>query len=110
MARLLPELMTNSGVVTSRTSQAPLASGSVSFANGSLKVTVAGASPNTTYSVTESGTRFINSSGSYFLDSFTTDAAGNGTLSTALDGIGGDMFTILPPTDAGYIGGFTIPQ
>jgi len=110
MGRLLPETMTNGGVVTSRTSQAPLTSGTVSFANGSLKVTVTGASPNTTYSVIESGTRFINSSGTYFLDSFTTDAAGNGTLSTALDGIGGDMFTILPPTDAGYIGGFTIPQ
>lgn len=110
MSVLLPETMTNGGVVTSRTPQAPLTSGTVSFANGSLKVTVTGASPSTAYSVSESGTRFINSSGTYFLDSFTTDAMGNGALSTTLDGIGGDMFTILPPTDAGYIGGFTVPQ
>jgi hypothetical protein len=113
MAVLLPETMVNGGIATPRTPPAPLTSGIASFANGALTVTVKGALLDTEYGVTESGTRFIYTSSSYFLDSFTTDASGNGTLSTALDGIGGDMFTVRTTEDLGYVGyisGFIIPQ
>lgn len=116
MAALLPAKTVNGGVDTTSTSQDPLASGTVSYSNGSVKFTVTGASPSTLYSTSESETTFIDSSGTYQLSTFTTDANGNGTSTTTLDGIGGDLFQVQaqpsPPTSnipAGYIGGFSIP-
>ena len=116
MAQLLPAKTVNGGVDTSATSQDPLASGTVSYSNGSIQFTVTGALPNTSYATSESETTFIDGSGTYELSTFSTDGSGDGTSTTTLDGIGGDIFQAQeqtsPPTSnipAGFIGGFSIP-
>jgi methionine-rich copper-binding protein CopC len=108
-ALLLPAKDVNGGVDTTVTTQDPLTSGTVTYSKGSLKFSVTGALPDTTYSTAESETTTIESSGTYYTGSFTTDASGNGSLTTPLSDSGGDMFQALPPKDAGFIGGFSIP-
>ncbi|HLY42929.1 MAG TPA: Ig-like domain-containing protein [Terracidiphilus sp.] len=116
IAALLPAKTVNGGVDTTATSQDPLASGTVSYSNGSVKFTVTGALQSSTYATTESETTFIDSSGTYQLSTFTTDASGNGSSTTTLDDIGGDLFQVQLQTSpssstepAGFIGGFSIP-
>ncbi|HEX8713313.1 MAG TPA: Ig-like domain-containing protein [Terracidiphilus sp.] len=115
MATLLPDTTTNGGAVTTFTKQEPLKSGTVALKNGSLQFTLQGASPNTTYYTDDSENIYMNSSGTYQMTTFTTDASGNGTSTASLnDGSGGDLFQVgpnaMPATSAGYIGGFAIPQ
>ena len=114
-ATLLPESKTDGGVVTTSSPQDPLTSGTVSYSNGSLQLTVKGALPSVKYDTNESETTYIDSSGTYELTSFSTDANGNGTLTTTLDGIGGDLFQVIhygpnfQNAGAGFIGGFSVP-
>lgn len=112
MSTLEPASTTNGkGVVTPATPQDPLSSGSISYSNGSIQVTVKGASPNTTYTVNESETNYMDSSGTYALGSFTTDASGDGSATISVSGgAGGDLFQVVPPSGAGFIGGFSVPQ
>lgn len=118
MATLLPDTMTNGGAVTSYSPQDPLSSGTVSFSNGKLQFTVKGASPNTAYDTNSSETVYIDSSGTYELNSFTTDASGNGSVSFTWGNLspGGDLFQVENQADntgkgpAGFIGGFSVPQ
>lgn len=115
MSTLLPDTTTNGGAVTTLTKQEPLTSGTVTLKNGSLQFTVKGASPNTTYYTDNSENVYMDSSGTYQMSTFTTDASGNGTSITSVnESSGGDLFqvgpTAMPATSAGYIGGFAIPQ
>lgn len=115
MSTLLPDTTTNGGAVTTSTKQEPLTSGTVTLKAGSLQFMVKGAAPNTTYYTDVSETVYMDSSGTYQLSTFTTDASGNGTSNTSLNqGSGGDLFQVGPnamtPTSAGYIGGFAVPK
>lgn len=109
MAALLPDTAVNGGVDTTASPQDPLASGSVSYSNGTLKFTVAGAAPNTTYGTNESETPTLDGSGTYATGNLVTDGSGNGSLTTTLGPVGGDIFQAVPTKDAGFIGGFSIP-
>jgi len=110
MATLLPETQTNFGADTTASPQDPLTSGSVTSSNGSLKFTVQGAAPNTTYTTDVSETPVIDSSGTYQLSSFATDGMGNGASTASLQGTPGDIFQVRPAKNAGFIGGFSIPH
>jgi hypothetical protein len=114
MSTLLPASTTNGGAVTSLTKQEPLTSGTVTYSKNTLQFTIKGASPNTTYFTNSSETVYMNSSGTYELSTFTTDASGNGSSTTSLSSPGGDLFQVGPnalrPTTAGFIGGFAVPK
>lgn len=114
MAVLLPDTTTNGGAVTTSSKQEPLTSGTVTYSKNSLQFTVKGASPNTTYYTSSSETVYMDSSGTYQLSTFTTDASGNGSSTTTESSPGGDLFQVgpnaMPPTTAGYIGGFAVPK
>jgi hypothetical protein len=111
MSTLLPETTTNSGVVTTQSTQDPLTGGTVTYSNGMVQFTLKGAAPNTLYTAVESETVYIGSSGSYELNTFTTDAMGNATSSAPNNlNPGGDMIDVLPPKNAGFIGGFSVPK
>lgn len=93
--------------------QSPLASGSVTYSNGSLQFSLTGASPNTSFTSTESfvlggseSYRLINSQDQA---AFTTNASGDVTFSVLQDQDIGDLFLVDPAINAGFIGGFTIP-
>jgi hypothetical protein len=113
---LLPDTKTDGGMVTTLSAQAPLTSGTVTYSNGTLQFTVKGASPNTSYYTSSSENVYIDSSGSYQLTTFTTDASGNGSSTFAWANLspGGDLFQVgqsdMSSTEAGYIGGFVVPQ
>jgi hypothetical protein len=116
MATLVPLTTTNNGTDTDASPQTP-GSGTVTLSNGSLQFTLSGALPSTNYFTNESETIFIDSSGTYELNTFTTDAKGDGTTTTALSpGPGGDLFQVGPQTTsnqlegAGFIGGFSVPR
>lgn len=84
----------------------------MSYSNGSLHVTVNGALPNNSYSISESVDEYLNGSGSYGLGAFKTDANGNGTANVPLDDLGGDLLQVVDQNaaGAGYIAGFTVSQ
>jgi hypothetical protein len=114
MSTLLPDTTTNGGAVTTLTKQEPLTSGTVTYAKNILQFTIKGASPNTTYYTNSSENIYMDSSGTYQLSTFTTDASGNGSSTTSLSSPGGDLLQVgpnaMPPTTAGYIGGFAVPK
>ena len=115
MATLLPDTKTNSGVVTTNSPQGPLSSGTVTFSNGTLQFTVKGASPSTEFGTNSSETVYIDSSGTYLLSTFSTDASGDGSSSFTWGNSspGGDLFQVEPQSaagPAGYIGGFSVPD
>lgn len=112
MAKLLPDMATNGGVVSPYSPQEPLSSGTVTYSNGSLQVAVSGALPSTVYDISESISVFLNGSGTFPLGTFSTDSSSNGTASAQLDFLGGDMIQVAAQnqTQAGYIAGFTVPQ
>lgn len=113
MSTLQPESTANGGDLGSAgLAQGPLTSGTVTFANAEITFTLTGASANTTYTTTESETVYLDGSGSYALNSFTTDAKGDGSTSTELNDPGGDIFEVGPqnPQTASFIGGFSVPQ
>lgn len=111
MSVLLPINTTNNGAaVYSPGQQEPLTSGTVTCANGNVTFTVKGTAPNTSFQTNESETNYIDSSGTYELSTFTTDAQGNGTSTTSLNnGSGGDIFQVGGQGN-GFIGGFSVPQ
>ncbi len=110
LATLEPETTTNGGTVTMTSSQSPLTSGAVTYANGTVTFAMTGASPNSMFTTTESETRYVGSSGTYELNTFSTDAQGDATSSAQLSGTGGDMLEALPQKSAGFIGGFSVPK
>ncbi len=115
LSTLLPATSTNGGVDTTGSPQDPLSSGAVTYSNGSLVFSVNGASPNTPYATNESEAIYIDSSGTYELSTFTTDAKGNGSSTTQVavtGGSGGDLFQVVPQNGngAGFIGGFSVPN
>lgn len=85
LATLEPESTVNGGTLTRQTPQGPLTSGSVSYTNSALQFTVAGATPNTTYDILQSETRYMDSSGTYDIGQLTTDGSGNGHLTLTTD-------------------------
>jgi len=99
LSTLLAESTTNGGVVAINKGQDPL--------------TVMGGSASSSYQVDETEGVFIDSSNSYAVGGFKTDAAGDGSTSIDLAKTGsqyGDMFNIEGGSSgAGYIGGFSIP-
>lgn len=113
LATLLPQTKTNNGEVTIAKTQDPLTSGTVTLGNNQLIFTVNGALPSTYYSPVESETYYVDSSGTYALPGFTTNASGNGSVNVSLsDGANGDLFQVDPENspDAGFIAGFSTPQ
>jgi hypothetical protein len=111
LAQLLPEQSVNGGKVTTAKTQDPIISGTVTYSNGSLQFAVKGADPLTKYTGVETETTFMDGSGSYGLNSFTTDAMGNGSMTSSVSGAGGDLFNLDPSdSDAGFMGGFSIPK
>lgn len=110
LATLEPESTTNRGVMTLATPQSPLTGGAVTYANGTVTFTMTGASASSLFTTTESETRYVGSSGTYKLNTFTTDAQGVANSNTQLSGTGGDMLEALPQNGAGFIGGFSVPQ
>lgn len=117
MSTLQPESTVNGVGISTSPQQDPLTSGAVSYSSTNREVTftVKGGLANTEYTTSESETYYLDGSGSYALNNFTTDASGNGSTTTPLDGIGGDIFQVGPytdttPTYAGYIGGFSVPK
>ena len=111
LAQLLPEQSVNNGAVTTAKTQDPITSGTVTYSNGSLQFAVKGAEPQMKYTGVETETTYMDGSGSYGLNSFTTDAMGNGSMISNLTGEGGDLFNLDPSdTDAGFMGGFSIPK
>lgn len=116
LAALLPLTKTNNGAAVLFTNwpQEPLSSGSVSYSNGVLQITVKGAAPSASHYVSETETVYVDGSGSYGLGTFTTDSQGNGSMTTNLSGgAGGDLFQVglssITGTQNGFIGGFTVP-
>lgn len=110
---LLPLTDTNSGAAVYNSGlQEPLSSGMVTVAGSNVTFTVKGGAPNLFYTANVSETIYVDSSGTYELCTFTTDAQGNGSCSASLNqGNGGDMFQVGPQFNgSGYIGGFAIPQ
>lgn len=110
---LVPETKANGGADTTQTKQDPLTSGAIGYtsASGMATFNLTGGLASTNYETAETETVYMDGSGSYELNTFNTDAKGDATSSTQLDGIGGDIFTVGPQSGqyAGYIGGFSIP-
>jgi hypothetical protein len=113
LATLQPEKTANGGTLAQNGTQDPLSSGTVSYANGALQFTVSGAAPSTTYDILQSETRYMDSSGTYDIGEFTTDASGNGHLTLTSDTApGGDLFEVVRHAGggAGFGGGFSVPK
>lgn len=114
LATLLPQTTTNNGALTTLSKQEPLTSGTVTYSKNALQFTVKGASPKTTYYTDSSEGFYMDSSGTYQLSTFTTDASGNGSSNTTESSPGGDLFQVgpnaMPPTTAGFVGGFAVPK
>lgn len=115
LATLLPESTVNGGLVNTVTGpQDPLQSGTVSYSNGEIQVTMKGTSPNTAFDITASETVFLNGSGTYVLQKFTTDAQGDASAKATFSSSGspgGDQFQVVPATgnNNGFYGGFKVP-
>lgn len=110
MSTLQPQTAVNGIGVAAGTIQDPLNIGVVTYSNGTVLFTVAGTSPETTFTTNESESRYVDSSGTYALSTFMTNAIGNGSLSTTLSGAGGDLSGVNPQIGAGFIGGFSVPS
>jgi hypothetical protein len=120
MSTLEPEKTVNGkgiGTDTGAETQSPLTSGSVTYTASSqtLQFTLKGALPNMAYTSAEDGV--LGGSSSYLLynsqmqSAFTTDSSGNVTFTVLQDGTAGDIFEVAPNnSDAGLIGGFSVPQ
>lgn len=114
LATLLPDTMTNGGAVDRYPSgsQQPLQTGTVSSSNGEVQVTIKGASPNTAYYLNDSETIYVDSSGTYELQEFTTSASGDVYANAPISsGSGGDIFQVgtVNGSSNGYIAGFSVP-
>lgn len=115
LATLLPESTVNGGGVNTVTGpQDPLQSGTVSYSNGEVQVTMKGTSPNTAFYITDSETVYLDGSGTYTLQEFTTDAQGDVSANAPFSVTttpGGDQFQIPPATgnNNGFYAGFKVP-
>ena len=95
--------------------QAPLSSGTITFTNGNMQIQFTGGLPNTTYAGGECPLFFGSSCYTLYnsnqQSAFQSDASGNLTFSVLPDGVFGDIFTvdIQGNSDAGYVGGFSVP-
>jgi len=113
---LLPVNDTNGGAdVYNPGPQLPLSSGSVNVAGSTATFTVKGAAASFSFETNVSETSYIDSSGTYEMCTFNTDAQGNGSCSASVSqGSGGDIFQVGPQnagsTGNGYIAGFSVPQ
>jgi hypothetical protein len=110
MSTLQPQTKVNGAGITTESPQVPLTTGTVTLSAGSIVFSLTGSSPNANCSTNESQTTDMDSSGTYALNSFTTNASGDASSTTMINGAGGDMFQVLPAGGAGYIGGFSVPQ
>ena len=116
MSTLQPSTMVNGtglgnpGYAGESTTQAPLTSGTVTYAKGSATYTVMGTLPNTGFYANESEDTYVDSSGTYETATFTTDAKGDATSSSSSFGPGGDLFQVNPQDGVGFIGGFSVPK
>lgn len=113
-AVLLPVTDTNGGAATNYNGspQQPLSSGAVTSSGGNVTFTIKGGTPNLLYDGNDSETNYIDSSGTYEMCTFTSDAQGNGSCSAPMTASsGGDIFQVAPQSGGnGYIGGFSVPQ
>ncbi len=121
VATLQLETSVNGGTLSPGATQAPLASGTVTYSgsggpNGSLTFTLNEAPANLTFSPVE-GTIEEGGSDNYQMYSssgrsaFTTNSSGGLTFTVLQDGAFGDIFSVDPASgyDQGYMGGFWIP-
>lgn len=100
----------STGVAGASTPQAPLTSGTVTYAKGSATYTVMGSSANMGFTVSESETTYMDGSGTYETDTFTTGSSGDATSNSTSFGPGGDLFQVIPNNGVGFIGGFSVPK
>lgn len=119
LATLEPLTTVNSGALQpagSSQKQSSMSAGTVTWFNGALQFSMTGGAPNTSYLAIEN-IDALGSSSSYSLSNsqhqsaFSSDASGNLSFSVLQDGSTGDLFELEPQNNqAGYIGGFTIPD
>ena len=115
MSTLQPQSTVNGTGVTGAASdspgtQEPLTSGTITYSKGSVQFVLTGASPSMIHSTSESEGLPIDSSGTYSLGQFTTDASGNASSTEPLGGNYGDIFEVNPQSGTGFIGGFSVPK
>lgn len=119
MATLQPVSTVNSGALEpsgSTQTQSPIGAGTVTWFGGALQFSMAGGLASTKYAASQNGLA-LGSSSSYQLSdsqaasSFTSDGSGNLSFSAVQDGNSGDLFELEPQvSQAGYIGGFSVPN
>lgn len=122
MSTLEPMNTVNAGAFSTKTPQAQLTSGTVTYANGSsaqqgsLQFVLKGAPADTTFTTTENA-EGLGGSESYVLynsqgqSSFTADSEGNLMFTVLSDGSFGDVFEVSPQSAyAGFLGGFSVPK
>jgi hypothetical protein len=118
MSTLQPETVVNAKALASSFSgqQDPLTGGTVTYSSGSLQFVLTGTSANTAFSSIETND-YIGDSSSYGLynsenqGSFTSDSQGDLTFTVQQDNDAGDLFVVVPQgSNAGFIGGFSVPQ
>jgi hypothetical protein len=116
MSALQPMTTVDQGEFNSSGSkQAPLTSGIVTYAGGSLDFVLAGAPADTAFSSSENALG-LGSSDSYMLynsqnqANFSSDSNGNAVFSVLQDGTFGDLFEVSPSSGDGYLGGFSVPK
>lgn len=119
MATLQPVGTVNSGALEptgSSQTQSPIGAGTVTWFNGALQFSMTGGLASAKYAASQNGLA-LGSSNSYQLSnslgasSFTSDGSGNLSFSAVQDGAGGDLFELDPQvSQAGYIGGFSVPN
>lgn len=107
LSTLLPTTSVNGGAASNSAGF-----GTVSYSNGLLQFTLSGASPNTFYTTTETLGLAIDSSNTYLVTTFTTNAQGGGSSSSTSLGAEGDLFEVVPNTNGAttLIGGFSVPN
>lgn len=100
-----------SGNAPSQMPQDPLSSGKVQMNNGSIIVTVRGATPNATYTVQQ----YTNATQSSNMATLLTDASGNGTVTFVTVDLPAPDITVDrrdsngQPVASGFVSGFKVP-
>jgi hypothetical protein len=110
MSTLQPQSTVDQGAFANPNPQLPLASGTVTYANGALTFALTGTTPNALLEGAEMDDTWGDSNG-YSVGSGTSDASGNVTFSGAQDGSNGDLFGVNPGNgnNNGFLGGFSVP-
>jgi hypothetical protein len=110
MSTLQPKNTVDQGEFSSKNTQAPLASGTVTYAKGTITFVLNGTAPNAPFSAVE-GDDELGDSNSYAVAGGTSDANGDLTFSGPQDGSDGDIFGVIPGNgDNGFVGGFSVPS